>query len=145
METAIYLIGFLLLIALIIAVVSSGDPVPSTTEEVADEIMDELLVKEAPEPPPSDLFVREEDLVEVIEPTKEVEAELVAPDATDSVYEMEMPTEEPAPVVAPEVISEVLPEVKEEPKPVVANVVPQSEPTKKKKKHYPSKPRNKKS
>jgi hypothetical protein len=145
METAIYLIGFLLLIALIIAVVSSGDPVPSTTEEVADKIMDELLAKEAPEPPPSDLFVREEDLVEVIEPTKEVEAELVAPDATDDVYEMEMPTEEPTPVVATEVIPEVLPEVKEEPKPVAANVVPHSEPTKKKKKHYPSKPRNKKS
>lgn len=123
METAIYLIGFLLLIALIIAVVSSGDPVPSATEEAADEIMDELLVKEAPEPPPSDLFVREEDLVEVIEPTKEVEAELVAP----------------------EVIPEVVPEVKEEPKPAIAEVVPHSEPTKKKKKHYPSKPRNKKS
>lgn len=139
METALYLAGFLLFIIFIVAIISPEKEDPSPTEEAADDIINELLAKEAPEPPPSDLFLREEDLIEVIEPAKEVEVELVAPDATDDVYEMEMPVEEPTPEVSPEVV----PEVKEEAKP--ADLVTYSEPTKKKKKHYPSKPRNKKS
>ena len=144
METALYLAGFLLFIIFIVAIISPEKEDASPTEEAADDIINELLAKEAPEPPPSDLFLREEDSIEVIEPAKEVEVELVVPDATDGVYEMEMPVQESTPEVAIEVaievVPEVVPEVKEEAKPVTY-----SEPTKKKKKHYPSKPRNKKS
>ena len=140
METALYLAGFLLFIIFIVAIISPEKEDASPTEEAADDIINELLAKEAPEPPPSDLFLREEDSIEVIEPAKEVEVELVAPDATDGVYEMEMPVQESTPEVAIEVVPEVVAEVKEE-----AKLVTYSEPTKKKKKHYPSKPRNKKS
>jgi hypothetical protein len=55
-----------------------------------------------------------------------------------------MPVEEPTPEVVPEVIPEVVAEVKPEVKPV-AELVTYSEHPKKKKKHYPSKPKNKKS
>ena len=140
METALYLAGFLLFIIFIVAIISPEKDDASPIEEAADDIINELLAKEAPEPPPSDLFLREEDSIEVIEPAKEVEVELVVPDATDGVYEMEMPVQESTPEVAIEVVPEVVAEVKEEAKPVTY-----SEPTKKKKKHYPSKPRNKKS
>jgi hypothetical protein len=136
METVLYLCGFLLFIIFIVAIVRSEKEDVSPTEEAADKIMDELLQEESPEPPPADLFVREEDLIEVKEPVKVVEVELVAPDTTDGVYEMEMPVEEPTP--------EVVPEVKEEVKPV-AEPVTYSEHPKKKKKHYPSKAKNKKS
>jgi hypothetical protein len=152
METVLYLCGFLLFIIFIVAIVRPEKEDVSPTEEAADEIINELLQAEAPQPPPADLFVREEDLIEVKEPVKVVEVELVAPDATDGVYEMEMPVEEPTPDVVPEivlevipeVVAEVVPEVKEEVKPV-AEPVTYSEHTKKKKKHYPSKPKNKKS
>lgn len=119
MQVVLYLAGFVVLLFILIAVFSVNSPEVSPTEEAANDIMDEVLQAEAPQPPPADLFVREEDLIEVQEPVKVVEVELVAPDTTDGVYEMEMPVEEPTPEV--------------------------KEPVKKKRKHYPSKPKNKKS
>ncbi len=119
MQVVLYLAGFIVLLFILIAAFSVNSPEVSPTEEAANDIMDEVLQAEAPQPPPADLFVREEDLIEVQEPVKVVEVELVAPDTTDGVYEMEMPVEEPTPEV--------------------------KEPVKKKRKHYPSKPKNKKS
>jgi hypothetical protein len=152
METVLYLCGFLLFIIFIVAIVRPEKEDVSPTEEAADEIINELLQAEAPQPPPADLFVREEDLIEVKEPVKVGDLDflpsqgLVAMDK-ESVQE---PTQEPVqePVQeqkpTPEVVPEVVPEVKEEVKPV-AEPVTYSEHPKKKKKHYPSKPKNKKS
>jgi len=110
MQVVLYLVGFIVLLFIIVAALRSSTPEISPTEEAANDIMDEILQAEAPQPPPADLFVREEDLepkVKIINPT-------------------------PAPAVTEEVKA-------------VEVVEPVKEPVKKKRKHYPSKPKNKKS
>jgi outer membrane biosynthesis protein TonB len=117
MQVILSLLGVILLGVLIVGVIKGKDEPSSPAEEAADEIMDELLQAEAPEPPPADLFVREEDVTPV---TPEVIAE---------------PEVEKIPVVK---IINPTPKVEE---------VKAEEPAKpaKKKRHYPSKPKNKKS
>ena len=131
MQVVLYLAGFIVLLFILIAVFSVNSPEVSPTEEAANDIMDEVLQAEAPQPPPADLFVREEDLIEVQEPVKVGDLDflpsqgLVAMDNEP----MQEPTQEP--VQEPVQEQKPTPEVKE--------------PVKKKRKHYPSKPKNKKS
>ena len=127
MQVVLYLAGFIVLLFILIAAFSVNSPEVSPTEEAANDIMDEVLQAEAPEPPPADLFVREEDLIEVQEPVKVGDLDflpsqgLVAMDKEPVQEPMQEPVQEQKPT----------PEVKE--------------PVKKKRKHYPSKPKNKKS
>jgi hypothetical protein len=107
MQVVLYLAGFIVLLFILIAAFSVSSPEVSPTEEAANDIMDEILHAEAPEPPPADLFVKDEDLqpkIQIINTT-------------------------PSPIVVE----------------VVEPVEPVKEPVKKKRKHYPSKPKNKKS
>jgi outer membrane biosynthesis protein TonB len=123
MQVVLYLAGFIVLLFILIAVFSVNSPEVSPTEEAANDIMDEVLQAEAPQPPPADLFVREEDLIEVQEPVKVGDLNFLPSEGLVAMDNkpMQEPVQEQKPT----------PEVKE--------------PVKKKRKHYPSKPKNKKS
>ena len=123
MQVVLYLAGFIVLLFILIAVFSVNSPEVSPTEEAANDIMDEVLQAEAPQPPPADLFVREEDLTEVQEPVKVGDLNFLPSEGLVAMDNkpMQEPVQEQKPT----------PEVKE--------------PVKKKRKHYPSKPKNKKS